>query len=457
LTLSRRVGHQECRTVPDDEYDCTDQLPFLLNGLYPFNLENLYRGRMLRLWCSIGLVLFASAVGAAESLTLEQALNLAERHHPRLQDATVTVAGASAGIVTARAYPNPMLDFTLGDQHARRTGAVAGFYQYYVFSQPIELPSLRQPRIEAAEQAHASSELALAETRLAVQTAVRHAFYESLRWEGAIELAQDTFRLIEELRRRIQVRVEVGEAGRLELIRAEAEVATARTFANTVQRPFVTAIAALRAATGGAMTADIDPDGTLESLPLVPSFPKLRQQVINDHPTLKQARTEISRSEALLRTEIALRTPQPSVRFEWERLPDTTLYRFGLAFPLPLWNRREGPIGEAEAALQRARASLDKQLLEITAALENAYGRYEVATQQVAAFEGGVLQEANEAVRAAEAAYQLGERGMMDVLDAQRVLRSVRIDFLNAQYDRQSALTDLRQLRALDLQVPLIR
>ena len=62
-----------------------------------------------------------------------------------------------------------------------------------------------------------------------------------------------------------------------------------------------------------------------------------------------------------------------------------------------------------------------------------------------------MLREAEEAVRSSQVAYQLGERGIVDVLDAQRVLRTVRLDFLNAQYDRQAALNDIRHLRALDL------
>jgi cobalt-zinc-cadmium efflux system outer membrane protein len=75
---------------------------------------------------------------------------------------------------------------------------------------------------------------------------------------------------------------------------------------------------------------------------------------------------------------------------------------------------------------------------------------YEVATQQLVAFEDGVLREAEAAVKAAEAAYRFGERGILDVLDAQRVLRTVRTDYLNAQYDLQAALIEIEQLRAVD-------
>jgi cobalt-zinc-cadmium efflux system outer membrane protein len=81
---------------------------------------------------------------------------------------------------------------------------------------------------------------------------------------------------------------------------------------------------------------------------------------------------------------------------------------------------------------------------------------YQVADQQVQIAETGTVRQAEAAVEAAQAAFKFGERGILEVLDAQRVLRSARLDYLNAQFDRQQALIELEQLRAIDLggQVP---
>ena len=165
---------------------------------------------------------------------------------------------------------------------------------------------------------------------------------------------------------------------------------------------------------------------------------------------LALARAEIRCAEARLASEIALRKPQPALISEYEAEPEIHTFRFGVAIPIPAWNKRKGPIAEAEASLRQMRALADLRRLEITAALEAAYGRYQVANQQVAAFEQGALKQAEAALRGAEAAYQFGERGIIEVLDAQRVLRGVRLDHLNAQFDRQSALIELEQLRSLD-------
>jgi outer membrane protein, heavy metal efflux system len=132
-------------------------------------------------------------------------------------------------------------------------------------------------------------------------------------------------------------------------------------------------------------------------------------------------------------------------------MPDLRFFRAGVAITLPFVNRRQGPVAQATAELTRASSVRSAVEVEIRGAIERAYNAYQIATQQVDSFESGVLRGAQAAVDAAEAAFRFGERGIIEVLDAQRVLRSVRQDFLNAQYDRESALIELEQLRAIEI------
>jgi cobalt-zinc-cadmium efflux system outer membrane protein len=46
----------------------------------------------------------------------------------------------------------------------------------------------------------------------------------------------------------------------------------------------------------------------------------------------------------------------------------------------------------------------------------------------------------------AEAAYRFGERGILDYLDAQRVLRSARSELIAAQYELQVAAIQIDKL-----------
>jgi len=395
-----------------------------------------------KIWFSfaVGALSLWSGVesGHAASLTLAQALALAEEYHPQLQAGEAQVEAAQAGITTARAYPNPEAGVLPGGQTYLVPGNVSGFMYSFSLRQPLELGTLRPSRIQLAERGRESSEYALAGTRLAVLSGVRWAFYQVLRKRGEIGLLTENLRVVEDLRQRIQVRVDVGEVGRLELIRADAEVAAARTAANNAQLQYVSALSQLRAAVGSTLDTNLEVEGVVDPPVNLPMLDELRREALDRYPALALARSEVHRAEARLSYETALRRPQPALRADIDRPPDTPTYRIGIELPLPLWNRREGPIAEAAAQLRQTKALAQSRELEILAAIEGAYGRYQVASQQLAAFDQGLLREAEEALRAAETAYQLGERGILEVLDAQRVLRTVRLDFLNAQFDRQA-------------------
>ena len=317
-------------------------------------------------------------------------------------------------------------------------------------SQLVELPSVRSSRIRAADVRRQSSEIGLSETRLFVRGAVKQAFYEALRRKREMQLAQGTVDLLEDLRRRIQVQVEVGEAAKLELTRAEAEVASARIAVRSAQLRFSVAAASLYAAVGTPL-GPIDPEGELERAIILPPLDEMREEMLSRHPSMALANSEIQFAEATVDSEKAQRLPQPSFWMDWFQQPEAAQYRFGVSIQVPIWNRRQGQIAEAQAARRRAAAVAESQRLQLLAGLERAYNMYEVANQQMQISEAGTLRQAELAVQAAQAAFKFGERGILEVLDAQRVLRSARIDYLNAQFDRQQALVELEQLRAIDL------
>jgi cobalt-zinc-cadmium efflux system outer membrane protein len=398
------------------------------------------------------LVLAGPAAAQPVLLTVEQAVALAEEQSPRLRVQAAQTDIARAAIITARQYPNPEAELAAGPYRGRVDGVPNGTGGQVGLGQLIDLPSVRAPRIRAAEAALEAGEMGLAEFRLVLRNDVRQAFYDVLRRKAELELAQDNQRLLDDIRNRIQVRVNVGEAPKLELTRAEAEAQVAANQTASARLNVTRALGQLRATIGAQLGPNFDVAGSLPPTPSLPDISLLRQEMLTRYPALAQASAEIRRAEARVETERALRTPQPTVFARFDRDPETNRALLGLSVPIPVWNQRQGQIGEAVAARVQATASLDARRVALLGELEDAYARFQVASQQIAAFEGGLLKQAEAALRVAEAAYRFGERGFIEVLDAQRVLRSVRSDFLAAQYQRQQALIDLDQLRAVELQ-----
>jgi cobalt-zinc-cadmium efflux system outer membrane protein len=415
----------------------------------PFHMFVLSRIHTFSLLCLEVVCSLAEAQGQ-HRMTIKEALELAEKSHPALTAAAAVVSGAEAGLTTARAYPNPSLSSQTGRQLVRVPGNVTGPVQILSFQQPLELWSLRPSRLDLAQRGVESAELQRQARRIAVLSQVRRTFFDVLRRDGELGILQENLALVESFRKVVALQVQVGEAASLELVRADAEISSARAQVNAARIRRISALAAFRAAVGAPLSAQISLAGEPDLPSMLPPFEKISQAAIERHPLVRLARIEKLRAQSRISFEKALRLPQPALRADYERYPDVPNYRIGIDISLPFWNRRAGPIAEAAAAFREAAANEELRRIELLAALEGAYRRLEEAEEQMRAYEKGVLPEAEAALKAAQTAFQLGERGILEVLDAQRLLRTARVEYLNVRFDRQAALIDLDELQGVD-------
>lgn len=376
---------------------------------------------------------------------------MASQNNPRLQEAAAITRRATAVAKTARAYSNPTLEIYEGRQYARPilTPGVPGLLQHYGGTQTIEIPSERRARQRAAQFGITSSEAAQQGVTITVIADVKHSFYNALRRREEVQLARENLQLVQDLLRRVEVEVRVGEKGRLELTRAQAELARAQFAIRSAQIEYNNSIALLRVAIAAPPDANLAPQGSLDERVTLQPIEQMRQSVLNSHPAVAQSRADIEAAKASFDQQKLLRIPQPVFFAEFENQPDLRFWRTGVNIPLPLWDRRRGQIDEARANISQSNAVLNQRLLELISSLERAYEQYQLADQQATSLQDGSLRAAESAVDAAKAAYRYGERGIVEVLDAQRVLQSVRSDLLDAQYARQAALIDLQELGAV--------
>lgn len=388
----------------------------------------------------------------AETLTLDAILQLLDAHNPTLIGAQARRESARAALTTARAYPNPEIEGGAGASTGLGQGALSGSNEMLYLSQPLDLPFVREARRKVADAGIVSADEANRAVWLTVRAQARLTFYDILRRQAELAIAEDNERLLGEIRDKVKLKVEVGEAARYETVKADAEWLNAMKLRESAAVRVEDAKSALRALFGAALPMEFDTEGELPNPPGdLPSLESLRETVLNQQPALQLTRAEVQKAEAKLRLEEKLRYPQPTLRAGVERDPGLEQWRIGLSLPLPLWNQRQGPIGEALADLKQSEAQANQQALAVLRELENAYNRYRIAHRQVETFEAGLLKQAENALKVAEAAYRLGERGILDYLDAQRTYRGVRNDYLNARFDRQGAVIDLERLTAADL------
>lgn len=387
-------------------------------------------------------------VAAVPVYTLEALLTRAARESPALNTSRAAQATSRAGLITARAYPNPEFAIEQGRLNARRAGADTGSNLALSWVQPIESPWLRDARLRGA---NARVDFALAQTA-ALQTnlnaAIRDAFFDQLKFKAQLQGLTEDLQLTEQIRDRIAARVRIGEAPRFDLLRAENEVAGVRKNLDATRPRIRQAQLALRQLVSPSLEADFDLILTAGDIrPLTQTdYLALKYAVVESNPDMVLARQALIGAERQVEIERQQVLPRVELRATHERDPSVSLMRIGAQVTLPLLDRREGPIAEATAEVQRARLALDERRFDSDARFEAAWQAYQGALAQESAIQNGILERARQVLLVAEAAYRLGERGIIEYLDAQRQFRLVRAELLDARLDLQRARSDLERL-----------
>ncbi len=371
---------------------------------------------------------------------------LAKRYNPNLRAALQSQEAAAAAVTSASALPNPELEAGGGQARARLPGAQIGPLSSWAISQRLENPTLRSARIDGARLGLEGSRQQVSATTNELSAQVRLRAYELLLRQEEAAATGDALALLEQIRDRVRTRVLSGEAPRYESIKADAEVVTARQRMATAQLAVDQATLAIDQLAAGRLPARWRLAASLGDAQDLPSIEHLQREAQQNNPELSALRADVARHEARLREARASRLPGVQLRYGEHREVDIRQQMIGVSVSLPLFDQRRGPIDEASAELARARTRLEGRSTELSLQIRSAGTAFEAARLRVDALGRGALPEAEAALRVAQAAYRFGERGILDVLDAQRLLRTVRADLIDARFRLQAAAVELEFL-----------
>lgn len=385
----------------------------------------------------------AAPANAPRLISIDDLVMLVLQHNPALRIGQRGVDVATAGVTTAGALPNPRFEINAGRNGTPSASAQAGNVTGIGVSQFIENPNLRSARVNTALYAEQTSLQALSQTRNELVGQVKQRAYEYLLRKEEALAAADALALLEQIRERVKVRVDTGEAGRYELIKSDAEVINAQQREQTARLQIQQAAISLNRLAAGQLPASWDLDAQLNEVFALPDLEALKKSALQSNPELRLLDFEFERNQSRIAEAQASRLPGLEVRLSQIREPDVRQEVLGVSIQLPLFDQRRGPRAEAIAERERTTARLEGRRAELIQQLELSWKSVEIARVRIKALSEGAMRDAEAALRVAQAAYRFGERGILEVLDAQRVLRAVRQDLLLARYQLQASLIEL--------------
>jgi len=406
----------------------------------------------INLFC-LFIICYSSYALAQDSskLTIEELQRLGLQANGLVHAARSQVDMAEAGVVAASAYPNPNVSFKIGPQSRRMPVSVTGpanDYREVNVSQPIENPFFRSARIGSAEALVEARQANLDQVRADLAAQLRVRAYELILRQEQAQMETSIYDLMKEIQRRIKISVEVGETARFELIRADTEVLSAQNRMEAAILNAERARVALIQLAAGALQSGFEINATLEDDVSFPSLEALRDEVLRSNPDIQRLEAEQNSANQRIDQEKASVLPRVNILYENYTDAQFSTNVAGLNLEIPIFYRRRGEIDNAIYDSARLRDTLEYRRFEISQLLESAWQAKEIARRRVEMFEGGIVTEARLALSIAQTAYRLGERGFIEVLDTQRVLRGVLAELLQARFELQSAAAEIDRLRA---------
>ena len=349
--------------------------------------------------------------------------------------------------VTARLFPNPL--FSVGTFSSTTQGTLSNSGQVFTHvDQLFELAGKRGYRIESAGYGTQSAEAAFEDAVRQLGFTVKDTYYR-------IQLAQRRVLLAEENRERFSrilaintIRFNKGYIAEVDLIRIRLQMVD---FHSQVIRSLQEAESArgdLRQLLRLSPKTVLELTTELGFRRIDPDIETLRVTALDARPDIRAKRFTFSQRESDLKLAKAYRIPDVTIgagyAIQGSRGPDNpNQVALNAGIPLPLFNRNQGGILQAEVSLQSAEADLDKTVNVVENEVEVAYRNLLQSRRLVETYFGEVLKDALSTFAIVERAYERGGATILDLLDAARTSRTIQQNYIEALFNYQHNLFQL--------------
>lgn len=301
--------------------------------------------------------------------------------NPSLDLPRARLATAAAAIATAAARPNPTLDL------------VPGIPAPYLLTQDVlflfETAGKRARRVQAAEQLDQAARLDLADAAWHLLVGVRVALLNDLVAARNLALLRSEARVREDQVAILDRIASAGELTSLDVDTARIELSHTSVAIHTAEGQVGEARAALTAAIGlpvaGLGGADLSWP-TLDAPPAADSLSvdRIQRDAVVNRLDVRRALADYEVAEAVLRGEVAKQYPNVTLGPGYTYEERHSFFTVGLSTSLPIFNRNQGPIAEAEGHRQEAAAAFMQTQAHVIAGSERALALYTAALRELA-------------------------------------------------------------------------
>jgi outer membrane protein, heavy metal efflux system len=410
--------------------------------------------RALTSLVAVALVLATSAAaqaGPTDTLTLAEALRMAEAANPMLRAARASAIAASARIAPAGALPDPELQFGLMNRMVSDFGSTMDpmTMNQVQLMQMLPWPGkLGNARRAAARMAGAAQADAL-DQALMLAAQVRMAYYEVANADRSLEVMRRTQGLLRDFLQISTTMYAVGTAIQQDVLRAQVEVARMGEDITRMEQERVAMAARLNALLGREATTPVPAVELPEPGAELPPADSLIVSALERRPALVAGTERVAAAAATLAGARRELFPDLRVGVAYQSRPaydDMISLMVGISLPI-FAGRRQLPMRRQMAAMRdMAAAELLSVRNETIARVVEMRARAERDRNLTRLYRSSILPQARGAVQAALASYRVGRVSFMQLVDNQMIVNQYEIETIRLLADYQQALGELTAL-----------
>lgn len=377
-------------------------------------------------------------------VTLEELEQLATAHNPTLVQLAMRIRAAQGEQLQVGLYPNPIVGY-LGEEMGQ--DGQAGKQGAFVAQEFITGGKRQLNRSVAAHEIH-QAQYAWQAQRLAVLNDVRAAYVAALGTERALSLNEQLVRISREGLKAAEQLQEAKEVGYTDVLQARIEMEAAQLQWEVTRNRKLAAWRRLAAVVGVPDLPMSPLAGSLEDgIPEV-AWDTARARLLAESPMLGEARAAVERARCALARQHAERLPNVTVEsfIGRDNATDDTLASLQVGLPLPVFNRNQGNIAKAHAQLTTAQQEVRRIELLLQDRLAAVFERYTNARQRVEKYNKEILPKAGEALELTRKGYQHGEFSYLAVLTAQRTCFRVNLAHLESLLELRTSAVAIEGL-----------
>ena len=372
------------------------------------------------------------------AMTLEDFEGIALQSNPTLRQAASLVAQSAAQAKQAGLYPNPSVGY---DGEQIRGGSYGGGEQGAFVQQTFILGGKLATRRDVYEQQRRQGEIGQAEQKIRIHGDIGQRFYSTLAAQEVMNTRKHLLTVSLDAVETGRQLANVGQADTPDVLQAEVEAEQAKIDYTAAQYAFLQQFRSLAAVAGKSELALCSLKGNLEQPPNLDQS-RVLEQLLKDSPMVQRAQQEIRSADAELKNARRESIPDLQIRAglqqNLESLDATGRRIVGLqgfasaGITLPIFNRNQGNVAAAKAAVEIAQAEVVRTQLMLRQDAQPLLQNYLSASSEAERYRTEMIPRATRAYHLYLAKYQNMAAAYPQVLISQRTLFQLQISYIDA-------------------------